>query len=58
MNQQKTCADCANYRQHYTFRKNKQFLPTNCGHCTLQYANGRFRKPDKLCEKFVDKEKL
>jgi len=56
MTQQKTCTDCVHYKQHYIVR-NKKPRPIDCGHCMSRHRNGKARKTDKLCEKFVDKEK-
>ena len=52
---QKQCPDCIYYLQHYIVLKDKPHL-VNCGHCRSPHPNGKFRKTDKLCEKFEDKE--
>ena len=46
----KYCADCKYYLQHYTFNAKKIFR-VHCGHCTL--GRSRRKQPDcKACESF------
>ena len=56
MTEQKHCADCRNFRQHYVLAKNNKYTWVNFGHCTSKHGNGVFRKTDKICEKFEPKD--
>ncbi len=51
----KSCKNCANYRQHYAFDKRRIFR-VNCGHCVLHRP--KRKRPDSVaCEKFTPTEK-
>ena len=55
MKEQKHCTDCKYYLQHYVLKKNNKYTDVNCGHCISTHSNGKFRKTDKICEKFQPK---
>lgn len=51
----KTCRDCVYYRDRY-FRDGVGFMKIFQGHCTEKLGH-KFRKADKLCECFVERDR-
>ena len=50
-----SCENCEHYIRHY--RKGKtRYEPVSCGHCTNRKPSGHFRKTDKICEFYAERD--
>jgi len=53
--EERECVNCINYVQHY--RKGKvRYHIVGCGHCMKTWPNGMYRKTNKICEHYKEKE--
>ena len=51
----KCCNNCEYYHRHYVKYKCRRYLPADCGHCF--YPRVKFRRPEDVCDKFVQRKK-